>query len=142
FSAITNSIKDGYFNIKGEDRIKQYNERRLVGERKEDSIIKTVEADIKALLKSKTPKPNTANIVGTYKDPWFGKVNISDQNGNLRFTAEKALDLKGKMIFYKGTTYVVRWDDAALKADAFVNFSLDTEGKANGFTISAISPLT
>ncbi|MCG2417571.1 serine hydrolase [Aequorivita sp. F47161] len=142
FRAITNSIKDGYFNIKGKDRITQYNERRLAGERKEDSIVKKVEADIKASLNSKLPKPNTANIVGTYKDLWFGKVNISDQTGNLRFTAEKALDLKGKMIFYKGTTYVVRWDDASLKADAFVNFSLDTEGKANGFTISAISPLT
>ena len=46
------------------------------------------------------------------------------------------------MTFYKGTTYVVRWDDASLKADAFVNFSLDTEGRAKGFAMTAISPLT
>jgi hypothetical protein len=46
------------------------------------------------------------------------------------------------MVFYKGTTFVVRWNDRSLKADAFVNFSLDTEGKAKGFSMSPISPLT
>ncbi|CAM3330970.1 Putative penicillin-binding protein PbpX [Aequorivita lipolytica] len=142
FSAITNSIKDGYFEIKGEDRIQQYNERRLAGEREEDSISKKIAADLKTQLKSKASKPNPAIVIGNYKDSWFGKVAISDQNGSLRFKAEKSLDLIGTMTFYKGTTYVVRWDDASLKADAFVNFSLDTEGMANGFTMSPISPLT
>ncbi len=142
FTAITNSIKDGYFGIKGEDRIEQYNDRRLAGEKEEDSIVSAVEKDIAAQLKSKTPKPNPADYVGTYKDVWFGKVAISSQNGSLRFKAEKSPDLTGTMTFYKGTTYVVRWNDASLKADAFVNFNLDTEGKAEGFTMSPISPLT
>ncbi len=142
FTAITNSIKDGYFGIKGKDRIKQYNDRRLAGEKQEDSIVSAVEKDIAAQLKSKTPKPNPADYVGTYKDVWFGKVIISNQNGSLWFKAEKSPDLTGTMTFYKGTTYVVRWNDASLKADAFVNFNLDTEGKAEGFTMSPISPLT
>ena len=142
FNAITNSIKDGYFNIKGEDRIKQYNERRLAGEREEDSIVKTLEAALQKQLTSKAPKPEVTTVLGTYQDPWFGKVTISNQNGDLRFKAEKSLDLVGTMTFYKGTTYVVRWDDASLKADAFVTFTLNTEGKANGFSMSPISPLT
>lgn len=142
FNAITNSIKDGYFNIQGEDRIQQYNERRLAGERAEDSITAKVEADIEKQLKSKDAKPKPETVTGTYKDPWFGKVTINEQNGKLRFKAEKSLDLIGTLTFYKGTTYVVRWDDASLKADAFVNFGLNTEGNAKGFTMSAISPLT
>ncbi|HNP69389.1 MAG TPA: serine hydrolase [Aequorivita sp.] len=142
FNAVTNSIKDGYFNIKGEDRIKQYNERRLAGEREEDSIVKTLETALQKQLKSKAPKPDITTVLGTYQDPWFGNVTISNQNGDLRFKAEKSLDLVGTMTFYKGTTYVVRWDDASLKADAFVNFSLDTEGRAKGFAMTAISPLT
>lgn len=142
FTAITNSIKDGYFGIEGKDRVKEYNERRLKGERAEDSINAQLEIDLKAQLKSKVAKPDPSNIVGNYKDDWFGKVVISSKNGNLHFKAEKSLDLIGTMTFYKGTTYVVRWDDASLKADAFVNFTLNTEGKANGFTMSAISPLT
>ena len=142
FSAITNSIKDGYFDIKGEDRIKQYNEGRLAGEKAADSIVSEVEKNIAAQLKTKAFKPDPADYTGTYKDVWFGNVNISAIDGNLHFKAEKSPDLTGTMAFYKGTTYVVRWNDPSLKADAFVTFSLDTEGKANGFTMSPISPLT
>lgn len=69
-------------------------------------------------------------------------MEISSQNGKIRFKAEKAIDLVGTLTFYKGTTYIVRWDDTSLKADAFVNFNLDTEGNANGFKMSPISPLT
>lgn len=142
FTAISNSIKDGYFGKKGEDRIKEYNERRLAGEKREDSIITQLNKDIQAQLKSKTPKPKSSDYVGSYKDPWFGNVVISEQKDGLHFRAEKSPDLTGKMIFYKGTTFVVQWNDRALKADAFVNFDLDTEGKAKGFKMSAISPLT
>lgn len=142
FNAITNSIKDSYFGIKDQDRIKQYNERRLAGERREDSIVLAVEKDIAAQLKSKSPKPDPANYMGTYEDPWFGDVIISNRNKQLHFKADKLSDLTGSMTFYKGTTYVVRWNDPSLKADAFVTFSLNTEGKAKGFTMSAISPLT
>lgn len=142
FTAITNSIKDGYFGIKGENRVKQYNDRRLAGEHKEDSIVSVVEKNINTQLKSKTTKPNPADYTGTYKDAWFGKVEISNKNGNLQFKAEKSSDLTGTMTFYKATTYVVRWNDASLKADAFVTFTLNKEGKADGFGISPISPLT
>ena len=142
FNAITNTIKDGYFGIKGENRIKQYNERRLAGEWEEDSIVSIVENNIAAQLKSKTLKPNLSDYMGTYKDPWFGNVVVSTKENKLHFKAVKLSDLTGTMTFYKGTTYVVRWNDASLKADAFVTFSLDTEGNANGFTMSAISPLT
>lgn len=142
FTAITNTLKDGYFGIKGQDRIQQYNERRLVGERQEDSIFKAVEQTINNQMKSKAPKPDLSNFTGTFRDLWFGKVFIKIQEGRLMFEAEKSKDLVGQMVFYKGTTFVVRWNDRSLKADAFVNFNLDTEGKANGFSMSPISPLT
>lgn len=142
FNAISNTLKDGYFDIKGKDRIKSYNDRRLAGEREEDSIVSAVENAIAAQLKSKSAQPKLSNYTGTYKDPWFGDVIISNQNKNLHFRSDKLSDLTGTMTFYKGTTYVVRWNDPSLKADAFVTFSLDIEGKANGFTMSPISPLT
>lgn len=142
FNSVTNSIKDAYFGIKDKDRIHQYNERRLAGEQEEDSIVSALEKSIATQLKNKTQKPNPADYTGTYIDNWFGKVAITNQNGSLHFKALKSSDLTGTMTFYKGTTYVVHWNDASLKADAFVNFSLDTEGKANGFKMSPISPLT
>ncbi len=142
FNAITNSIKDGYFGINDKNRIKQYNDNRLSAEKKADSITASVEKALEAQISSKTTKPEISNFSGDYQDPWFGKVMITQENGELKFEAEKSSDLTGTMEFYKGTTYVVRWNDPSLKADAFVNFSLDTEGKAKGFTMSPISPLT
>ncbi len=142
FNAITNSIKDGYFEIKGENRVKQYNDSRLKSEKEADEIESEVNASIEMQLKSKEPKLDSKNVVGKYNDVWFGNVLISQNGNSLDFEAAKVPDLTGKMTFYKGTTYVVRWNDPSLKADAFVNFSLDTEGKAKGFTIEAISPLT
>lgn len=142
FNAISNTLKDGYFGITGKDRIKEYNDRRLAGEQKADSIVAAVEKDIAAQLKSKTAQPNPADYIGTYNDSWFGDVIISTQNKSLHFRASKLSDLTGTMSFYKGTTYAVHWNDPSLKADAFVTFSLDIEGKANGFTMRPISPLT
>ena len=142
FRAITNSIKDAYFGITDENRIKQYNDSRLEAEKKADSITSSVEKALAEQIKSKNFKPEISNFSGEYKDDWFGKVTMTEENGKLKFRSEKSSDLTGTMQFYKGTTFVVRWNDPSLKADAFVNFSLNTEGRANGFTMSPISPLT
>ena len=143
FSAITNSIKDGHFGIEDKNRVKQYNDHRLASEKRADSITTSVENEIKKQLNNKSETPEISDYTGTYKDAWFGNVTVQqEKKNNIIFTSKKSSDLTGKMTFYKGTTYVVRWNDRSLKADAFVNFTLDTEGKANGFTISPISPLT
>ena len=41
-----------------------------------------------------------------------------------------------------GDSRMKQWNDRSLDAYAFVNFSLNTEGKADGITMKAISPLT
>jgi hypothetical protein len=46
------------------------------------------------------------------------------------------------MNFYKGNTFAVKWLSRSMKADAFVLFNLDQEGKPLGFRMKAISPLT
>lgn len=142
FTAISNSIKDGFFNIQNQDRIKEYNENRLKAEKREAEILAQIDKEIKELKKSKIPKPDENNFIGKFTDPWFGDVVISKEKNQLRFRSEKSADLKGNMFFYKGTTFIVEWDDRTLKADAFVNFDLDVDGKAQGFKMKAISPLT
>lgn len=142
FTAISNTIKDAYFGIDGKDRVQEYSERMAKLHKQEDSILVAIERDIKAQNINRKAIPADSNFTGTYEDPWFGKVYITKEKNNLRFRAEKVSDLTGAMSFYKGTTYIVRWNDSSLKADAFVNFMLDTEGKARGFLMSPISPLT
>lgn len=142
FNAITNSIKDGYLGIKGLNRIKTYNDARLAREKQADEIVAKVWADISATQKLATSKPDSKYYLGTFNDAWFGEVTISEVNGKMHFQAKNSSKLRGDMTYYKGNTFIVKWYDRRLDADAFVNFTLDREAKADGFKMAAISPLT
>ena len=142
FNAISGSIKDGYLGNKAIDRITALNKSRLLNETKAKTIVAKVWADIEAQQKSVTEKQASNNFLGTFTDNWFGEVTISEVKGKMRFQAKNSPKLRGDMTFYKGNTFIVKWDDRSLDADAFVSFTLDREAKANGFRIEAISPLT
>lgn len=81
-------------------------------------------------------------VKGIYEDSWFGEVEISEKEGQLWFTSKRSSRLTGPMYYYKGNTYIVRWTDRSMDADAYLVFGLDTEGTASGIKVSAISPLT
>jgi CubicO group peptidase (beta-lactamase class C family) len=142
FNSITNSIKDGYFGIKGKDRIKQYNDTRLANEKKAKNITDKIWADIAVQEKASKGKVALTGVQGSYNDPWFGKVTISEKNGGLYYTSANSPKLQGKMYFYKGNTFIVKWNERSLDADAYVTFSLDYNAKPNGYKLEAISPLT
>ncbi|HOS71361.1 MAG TPA: serine hydrolase [Bacteroidales bacterium] len=141
FRAITNTILDSYFGIRGADRVKEYyeNEKRSIenAKRISDDIWKNIEA-----RESPAFKPDNSAYTGTYNDNWFGEVTISDRNGTLWFEAKRSPVLSGAMLPYKGNTFVVKWNDRSLDADAFAVFTLNVEGRASGMTMKAISPLT
>ncbi len=142
FTAISNTIKDWYFGITGVDRIRELEDQMHGYEAEAHKVTEAIWKDIDLQLKSKTAKPDFSMYTGTYQDPWFGKVRISIKNSTLWFGSEKSPKLSGEMLFYKATTFVVRWKDRTLDADAFTVFSLDRTGKASGIKMSAISPLT
>ena len=142
FSAISSAIKDGYLNIKNQDRITTYNNNRLRNEKKADEIVAKIWADIAIYQKNNTAKPNLKSYFGTFNDAWFGDVTISEVNGKMHFRAKNAPKLRGDMTYYKGNTFIVKWYDRSLDADAFVNFGLDNSGVADSFKIEAISPAT
>ena len=142
FTAITNTIKDSYLGITGVDRVKQQRERVLKNEADAKKITDEIWSNIVAQQKTTTTKPDLNTYLGTYTDKWFGDVIISNKNGQTRFDSKRSPRLTGEMIYYKANTFVVKWDDRSLDADAFLQFSLDNTGKANGIKMNAISPST
>ncbi|MCA1742316.1 MAG: DUF3471 domain-containing protein, partial [Bacteroidales bacterium] len=142
FTAITNAIKDGYLGVTGNDWVKSLSENveknRAEAKKITDEIWVKVEAN-----RSKTGAPVDHSIyAGTYSDNWFGDIVISEEGGNLRLRAVKSPKLRGDMLYYTGNTFIVRWDNRSMDADAYAVFTLDKDGKAAGFTMEAISPLT
>ncbi len=142
FTAITNTIKDSYFGIKGMNRVKQNYDRVLATEANAKKITGNVWKEIEAAQKSNTSKPDISSFTGTYTDQWLGDITIAVKNGKPRFDAKRSPKLTGDLLYYKGNTFIVKWDDRSMDADAFVQFNLDNSGKASGIKMNAISPLT
>lgn len=142
FTAITNTIKDGYLGIKGNDWIKTLKENGEKGVAEAKRITDEIWAKIEAQRSKSVTPVNNAIYTGTYSDIWFGDIVISDEGGKLRFRSVKSPKMRGEMLYYTGNTFVVKWDDRSMDADAWAVFALDREGKAEAFKMNAISPLT
>jgi CubicO group peptidase (beta-lactamase class C family) len=142
FTAITNTIKDSYFGIKGVDRIKQYRESSEKNITEAEKITDKIRKDIELQQTNTVTKTDYTPYTGTYSDKWFGEVTISLKNGKLRFDSKRSTKLTGELLAYKGNTFIVKWDDRSMDADAYVMFNLDNTGKAAEIKMKAISPLT
>ncbi|MEO6289153.1 MAG: serine hydrolase [Ginsengibacter sp.] len=142
FRSVTNTIKDSYLGVKGNNWVDTYHRRVLDNEANANKITSDIWKDIDALQNSTSFKPDATLFTGTYNDPWFGDVVISIKNGKLWFDSKRSYLLTGQMLPYKGNTFIVKWNDRSFDADAYVMFELDKDGEASGVKMSAISPLT
>ncbi len=141
FASITNQIKDGYFNIKGTDRVTELANARQRQQAMTDRITDSVWHEIDEIRKA-AAKIDFSLYTGTYRDNWFGDVVISLKNGRYWFDSKRSPKLTGELFPYRGNTFVVKWKDRSMDADAFVNFRLDINGKAAGISMQAVSPMT
>ena len=142
FTSITNTIKDSYLGIKGVDRIKQNHDRVLQNEAEAKKITGDIWKDIESQQKNNVSKLDVNHFTGTYNDKWFGDVVISTRKGKLWFESKRSYLLNGEIIPYKGNIFIVKWGERSFDADAFVKFTLDNNGRADGMKMNAISPLT
>ncbi len=141
FTAITNTIKDSYFGMPYVDRVKQYHDNVVANEANAKKITDQVWKDIEAVQKSVT-KMEVSNFIGTYNDKWLGDITISVKNGKLWFDSKRSPQLTGELLPYKGNTFIAKWNNRAMDADAYVIFGLDSEGKGSTIKMKPISPMT
>jgi CubicO group peptidase (beta-lactamase class C family) len=92
--------------------------------------------------KNSTPSLPLSTYAGIYKDSWYGDINITEKNGKLVMQFSNTQALQGELEHYQYNTFIVRWYDRTLEADAFVNFNLTIEGKIANATMNAVSNLT
>ena len=80
-----------------------------------------------------------SDFSGLYRDPWFGDVSITLDDGVLKFTAAKSPKLTGPMEQIGEQQFVVRWIDRSVDADAIIQYGLDEHGKVSTMTMQAES---
>jgi CubicO group peptidase (beta-lactamase class C family) len=142
FNAVTYRVLDAYLQQAGKaptDWVAVYDKAVKKAEAKADDSFAKHQA---ARDRSHKPSLALADYAGTYRDPWYGDVAIREENGKLRMRFSKTPQLVGTMEPWQHDTFTVRWDDRALNADAFVNFTLDMDGHIREMRMEPISPLT
>ena len=80
------------------------------------------------------------SFIGTYRDNWFGKIEIYLKDKKLWFKSLRSPKLNGEMFFYKANTFAIKWDYKDMPCDAFAMFCLDEKGKALSIKMKGISP--
>jgi CubicO group peptidase (beta-lactamase class C family) len=136
FQTISGSIIDSYVGGKI-DRVGQMSEVLKQRENKGDSVTNAV---WNAVKKAKLTNTGLQSFTGTYHDNWFGDAVITIKDGALWFKCVRSPKLSGKMFYYKGNTFAIKWDYQDMNCDAFATFSLDEEGNANAIKMKGISP--
>ncbi|MFD1062738.1 serine hydrolase [Winogradskyella litorisediminis] len=141
FNTITNTIKDSYLGYDDRNWLKNYGERNRKYLSYNDSLKAKVYVQVDK-MKSNAALPKPKQIVGTYKDAWFGDFTISHDGKSYSIYSKRSSQLKGKLLPYSATTFVSKWDNRSFDADVFVKFTFDKNGKAQSATMEYIAPIT
>lgn len=79
---------------------------------------------------------------GKYSDGWYGDITIELREGKLYMQMVQTPSLGGYLEHYQFNTFIARWSDPEMRADAFVTFSLNPDGSIEHAKMKAVSPAT
>jgi CubicO group peptidase (beta-lactamase class C family) len=139
FSALTQTIIDDDLQAPPTDWTAAY---LKVLTRSEEALREAVGRSAAAREASSGPSLPPAKYAGTYRDAWYGDVAVAEENGRLVMRFTKSPSLVGDMEHWQYDTFVVRWRDRELRADAFVTFALNPDGSIERAAMQAVSPET
>ena len=142
YHAVTDQILDGYLGITGSDRVAQYKNRVDKIRQWADDITKAAWEKVQQQQAANIKSPDLKPFTGTYRDAWFGDVTVSLKNDTLWFISKRSPRMTGKMVWYKGDVFIVKWLDRSMHADAFVLFASDFKGTPAEIKMKPVSPLT
>jgi CubicO group peptidase (beta-lactamase class C family) len=88
------------------------------------------------------PSLPPSSYAGTYRDAWYGDITIAEEAGKLAIRFSRTPALVGDLEHWQYDTFVARWRDRELRADAFITFSLRPDGTIDQAKMQAVSPST
>jgi CubicO group peptidase (beta-lactamase class C family) len=137
-AAIANSVLDRYLGATPVDWVTAFHELAKIEKAGGDAAVRAAGGKRKA----GAPSLPLAAYAGTYRDAWYGDVAIEESGGKLtiRFTHTK--QLTGDLEHWQHDTFVARWRDRTLGADAYVTFALRPDGTIAEAKMEPVSPLT
>lgn len=139
FQAMSWHILDSYLGAPPTDWIKAF---RTVEETQNRRAAEEVKKQSGARNAESKPSLPLAKYAGTYRDAWYGDVTISEENGRLVLRFSRTPLLTGDLEHWQYDTFIARWRERTLNADAYVTFALKPDGAIEQMKMQAVSPLT
>ena len=139
FMALTCRVLDHYIGADDTDWIAAWARVRARG----DSLLAARERRTVASRDSLSrPSLPLERYAADYEDAWYGTVSIAHDKGKLVMRFSHSPGMVGDLQHWQYDTFIVRWRDRELRADAFVTFALSAEGTIDRATMKAVSPAT
>jgi CubicO group peptidase (beta-lactamase class C family) len=132
---LANELLDHYLQKPSQDWVADYS-----------AFKKNRLASAAAMLRAAEARPASAGpslplgrYAGSYSDPWYGPIRISQAGNGLRIEFEKSPGMTGSLEHWQYDTFRTRWVDPAFE-NANVTFALDADGKVAQIRMKAVSP--
>ena len=129
-------ILDHYLGAAPSDWIK------LIHDVETEKVAKDLAAQKNALATraaASTPSLPIAAYDGDYQDAWYGVVSIKPAGTKRVMSFSRTPDLTGEMEHFQHDTFIVRWKERNLNADAYVTFSLNPDGSIERMKMAPVS---
>lgn len=139
YNSITYSIVDYYLSAPPKDWIASFLKYK---ERQEASVKEEEKKAAEKRDRASRPSLPLQNYAGLYRDDWYGDVEITWTGEKLRIKFTHTPSLTGELEHWQYDTFIARWDERELRADAYVTFSLDPDGAIERIKMKAFSPET
>jgi CubicO group peptidase (beta-lactamase class C family) len=78
--------------------------------------------------------------VGTYKDPWYGNIEVSLVKGKLAIDFKSTPRMGGALDHWQYDSFTTHFTDKSIEP-AYVTFGLNADGKVERVTMKPVSPI-
>ena len=137
--AITSRVLDGYLGAPRTNWIEAYAASTKLAA---NQVLEQRAKQAADYVPDAKPSRPLASYANTYHDRWYGDINIRLVDGELRLRFTKSPRLVGWLSAWRDDTFLVRWDDRTLNADALIDFALDQNGNVREAHMRRASPRT
>ena len=139
YNSLIYAVVDQAMGLPPTDWMAAYLKVQARGQASVDETLKKAAERRDASLKPSLPLEAYAR---TYTDAWYGPIVVSLEGGRLVMSFAKTPGMVGDMEHWSRETFVVKWRDRELRADAYVTFAIDPDGEIVEARMKAVSPAT
>lgn len=141
-SAIIYDVVDHYLGVAPDRKTDWVSALDSVRKRADARVAEAVKKAAAARDTSSRPSLPLKAYARTYVDDWYGEIAIALEGERLVMRFTKTPALVGDLEHWQQDTFVVRWRERELRADAFVSFALNPDGTIDQAKMRAVSPET